>query len=153
MLRKLRSLCRSALFAWFAASEFDTLKRIGLFFTTLEMPSLSHVEAHRRQRWYAFVVLVAGLSLIVSVATRYCASGNLSVTTAKTFEVHASPKAKRQHLAEDADHWVPPMICLSPWQSLTSYPRITPAGLPIPGSLFEESLYNRPPPTFESLSR
>src|SRR5579862_7995563 len=116
------------------------------------MPPLSHVEGRGRQRWCAAIVLLAVLSLIVSVATRFCASGNLRVTTAKTFKIHASPEAKRQPLAKDADHWIAPVICLSPWQSLSSYPQISPAGLPIPGSLFEESLYDRPPPTFESLS-
>lgn len=98
------------------------------------------------------VVLVAVCSLIVSVATRYSSAGIASSTTAKAFQVHASPEAKRQHLAKDAADWIPPVICLSLLQSPRSYPRIAPAGPPIPGLLFEESLYNRPPPSSESFS-
>ena len=99
------------------------------------------------------VVLVAICSLIVSVATRYSSAGLPSSTTPRAaFQVHASPEAKRQHLAKDAADWVPPVICFILLQSPRSYPRIAPAGPPIPGLLLEESLYNRPPPSSESFS-
>jgi hypothetical protein len=111
---------------------------------------LNHFEDRRRKQWCAVVVLVAVFSLIVSVATRY-SSGDLSFTTVKAFQSHASPEAKRQRLANDADHWNAPAICLSILQSPRSYPRIASAGPSIPRPLFDESLYNRPPPSSESL--
>jgi len=116
------------------------------------MPLLSHFEDRRRQGWCAVVVLVAVFSLIVSVATRYSSSSDLSFTTVNAFQPHVSPEAKRQRLAKDADHWIAPVICFSLFQAPSSYPRVAPAGPLIPESLFEEHLYNRPPPSFESLS-
>lgn len=117
-----------------------------------EMPQLSHFEDRRRHGWCAVVVLVAVCSLIVSVATRYSSTGDPSSTTVKAFRTHALPEAKRQRLAKDAADWMPPVICFSLLQSPPSYPRIAPAGPPLPERLFEESLYNRPPPSYESLS-
>ena len=116
------------------------------------MPLLSHVENRRHRGWCAVVVLVAVFSLVVSVATRYSSTGDLSSTTVKAFQTHPSPEAKRQHLAKDAADWIAPVICLSVLQSPRSYPRIAPAGPPMPGLVFEESLYNRPPPSSESFS-
>jgi hypothetical protein len=116
------------------------------------MPSVSHFVGRRRQIWCALVILLSVCSLIVNVATRYSTSGNPSSATVKTVQTRTSPEAKRQHLAKDAANWLPPVICFSVLQSPSSYPRIAPAGPPIPGLLLEESLYNRPPPSFESLS-
>jgi hypothetical protein len=116
------------------------------------MRLLSHVEDRRHRGWCAVVVLVAVFSLIVSVATRYSSTGDLSSTTVKAFQTHPSPEAKRQHLAKDAADWIAPVICFSVLQSPRSYPRIAPAGPPMPGLVLEESLYNRPPPSSESFS-
>jgi hypothetical protein len=113
---------------------------------------LSHFEDRRRRWWCAVVVLVAVCSLIVSVATRYSSTFDASSTAVNAGQIHTSPEAKRQHLAKDAANWLPPVICFSVLQSPSSYPRIAPAGPPIPGLVLEESLYNRPPPSFESLS-
>ena len=92
------------------------------------------------------VVLVVVCALIVSVATRYSSTVDASSTAVKAGQNHTSPEAKRQHLAKDAANWLPPVICFSVLQSPSSYPRIAPAGPPIPGLVLEESLYNRPPP-------
>jgi hypothetical protein len=116
------------------------------------MPLLNHFEDRRLPGWCAAVILVAVCSLIVSVATRYSYTGDASSTTVKAAQIHTSPEAKRQRLAKDAADWMPPVIYFSVLQSPSSYPRIAPAGPPVPGLLFEESLYNRPPPSFESLS-
>lgn len=98
------------------------------------------------------VVLVAVCALIVSLATRYSSTCDASSTAVKASQIHTSPEAKRQRLAKDAAVWIPPVIHFSVLQSPSSYPRIAPAGPPIPGLLLEESLYNRPPPAFKSLS-
>jgi hypothetical protein len=135
-----------------AATQFYMVKIWEAFLTALEMPEPSQVGERRRQGWCAVVVLVAVFSLVVSVATRYSSRADLPLTTVKACQAHASPEAKRQHLDKDADHWVAPVICLSLLQPRRSYPRIAPAGPAIAGPLFEESLFNRPPPSSESLS-
>jgi len=116
------------------------------------MPPVSHFVGRRRRVWCALVILLSVCSLIVNVATRYSTFGNPSSATVKTVQARTSPEAKRQHLAKDAANWLPPVICFSVLQSPNSYPRIAPAGPPISGLVLEESLYNRPPPSFESLS-
>lgn len=98
------------------------------------------------------VVLVAVCALIVSVATRYSSTCEASSIAVKAGQIHTSAEAKRQRLAKDAIGWNPPVIQFSVLQSPSSYPRIAPAGPPIPGLVLEESLYNRPPPSFKFLS-
>lgn len=116
------------------------------------MSLLINFKDRRRRGWCALVVLVAVCSLVVSVATRYSSTGEASSSTVKVGQIHASPEAKRQHLAKDAADWIPPAIPFSVLQPPTSYPRIAPSGPPMPGLQFEESLYNRPPPSPEFLS-
>ena len=110
------------------------------------MPLPSHFVTRLRRMHCALVILLAVCSLIVNVATRYSSSGNSGVGAVKTVQTRASIEAKRQHLAKDAANWLPPVICFTVLQAPSSYPRIAPAGPPIPGLLLEESLYNRPPP-------
>jgi hypothetical protein len=114
------------------------------------MQLLCHFEDRSRQKWCAAVVLVAVCSLIVSVATRYSYTCDAPSTTVKVVQIHTSPEAKRQRLAKDAADWMPPVIHFSVLHSPSSYPRIAPSGPPMPGLQFEESLYNRPPPSSES---
>jgi hypothetical protein len=114
------------------------------------MPLLNYFEDRRGR--CAVVVLVAVCALIVSVATRYSSTRDLSPTTVRAFNTHASPEAKRQHLAKDAADWFVPVVCFSILQSPRTYPRIAPAVSPIPRLFFEESLYNLPPPSSESFS-
>ena len=116
------------------------------------MSELRHFEDQRRKKWCAVVVLVAAWSLTVSLATRYSTPWDASAPTVKIVQTHASPEAKRQRLAKDAFDWTPPVVCVSVLQAPSSYPRISPAGPPTPSLLFEESLYDRPPPSFEFLS-
>ncbi len=52
----------------------------------------------------------------------------------------------RQHLDQDAPRWLPPVAVVLQQEAPTFYPRLAPAAPPIPGLVFEESLYNRPPP-------
>jgi len=41
---------------------------------------------------------------------------------------------------------VPPVAAVIIAEVVSLYPRIAPAGPPVPGLFFEETLYNRPPP-------
>ncbi len=120
--------------------------------TAAEMSALRHFEGRWHRAWCGLVVLVAVCSLTVSVATRYSSPLNPSSPAVKTVRTHTTPDAKRQRLAKNAADWAPPLVCFDALRSPSSYPRIAPAGPPIPSLLLEQSLYNRPPPSSEFLS-
>jgi hypothetical protein len=98
------------------------------------------------------VVLVAVFSLTLSVATRYSSPYAAPLLTVKTLQNHTYPEAKRQRLAKDAADWVPPVTCIDGLCEPNYYPRIAPAGPPIPTLVLEDNLYNRPPPSLEIFS-
>src|SRR5580698_10308682 len=108
--------------------------------------SLSMNPEQRRHTLCAVVVLVAVCALTVSLATRYGGPWAASSQVVSSAHGHSSVDAKRQHLTKNAATWVPPLVCFDPLGSPSFYPRIAPAGPPVPGLLLEESLYNRPPP-------
>jgi hypothetical protein len=58
-----------------------------------------------------------------------------------------SGQAVRQHLDRDGAKWVPPVLTFGVLQVSSFYPRVAPAGPPLPTVLSDESLYNRPPPS------
>ena len=116
------------------------------------MPSLSHFEGPRRKNWCAVVVLVAVCSLIVSLATRYSTPCDAPLPTVKSVQNHTYTDAKRQRLVKDAANWMPPVTCVDGLSVPNFYPRIAPAGPPIPTLVLEENVYKRPPPYFQSFS-
>lgn len=113
----------------------------------LRMLRLTNLENRWRRHCAAMVVLVAVSLLVVSVATRYCSSQSSSSYAVRTFHKHSSPEPGRQHLTKSAADWIPPVVATAVFEAPTSYPRIAPAGPPIPSILLELSLYNRPPPS------
>jgi hypothetical protein len=98
---------------------------------------------HQHPRWYVLVVIVAICGLTGSLATR---TFRLTIPHGVTAQSGDS-QATRQHLDRDAAQWVPPAPVLSTQQAPVLYPRVAPDGPPIPSVLFDESLYNRPPPS------
>jgi hypothetical protein len=98
---------------------------------------------HHRSRWLVLVVVLAICGLTVSLATRTFRLTIPHVVTAQNANSHAI----RQHMDRDAAQWAPPVPILSPLQVPVFYPRVAPAGPPIPSLLFDESLSNRPPPS------
>jgi hypothetical protein len=129
---------------------FICYKRLVL--PSFEMSSLEHFDSQRHRNWCALVVLVAVCALTVNVATRYTSPDFPSSSKVQTVHAHTTPEMKRQRLAKNAANWLPPLVCFDVLQSPRSYPRIAPAGPPVPSVLFEENLYNRPPPSSEFLS-
>ena len=110
------------------------------------MLNLTNIEGRRRRASCAFVVVLAVFALTVSVATRYCAPQGSSPYAVKTLHKHSSPEQIRQRLTKNAVNWMPLVVEAGILQAPTSYPRIAPAGPPMPNVLLETSLYNRPPP-------
>jgi hypothetical protein len=87
--------------------------------------------------------MLAILGLSVSLATR-----TFRLQSSDTVKVTSSTsQAMRQHLDRDAVRWVPPVPILVALQVPTFYPRVAPAGPPVPTVLFDERLANRPPPS------
>jgi hypothetical protein len=111
------------------------------------MLRLTNLEGSWRKGCCAIVVFLAVTSLAVSVATRYC-SPQSSSYSARTLHKHSSPEQARQRLTNTAVNWMPEVVRSGVLLAPSSYPRIAPAGPPIPNVLFETSLYNRPPPSF-----
>ncbi len=92
--------------------------------------------------WLA--VLLAVFVLAITVATR------ISVpTTAHGVSVSGDVASSiRQHMDSDGVQWVPPVLVGVFVALIVSfYPRFAPAGPPLPNTLFDESLWNRPPPS------
>jgi len=93
--------------------------------------------------WRVLVVMVAMLALTGSLATRVFHVNGAQPVSAQS----AASSATRQHLDRDAVRWAPPVAEFNPLYDVSFYPRISPAGPPVPAVLIDESLYNRPPPT------
>lgn len=108
---------------------------------------VSLVDTSRRDRqrpgWCFLVVVLAIFALSASLATRTSVPTEFHGTTA----LSASAQATRQHLDGDAIQWVVPTPVLTALEAPSFYPRFSPAGPPLPNLLFDESLYNRPPPS------
>jgi hypothetical protein len=86
--------------------------------------------------------LLVTFSLTVSLATR---TFHFKVRHGTSVQ-SVSSTATRQHLDKDAARWPAPVQTFAMLDSPTFYPRVAPAGPPLPGLLFDESFYNRPPP-------
>ena len=94
--------------------------------------------------WRGVLVALLMLSLVVSLATR-----TFHQTIPRGVNAHSNTvQAMRQHMVRDAARWVPPIFVHTAHQAPVFYPRVAPAGPPIPALLLiEDSLYNRPPPS------
>jgi hypothetical protein len=100
--------------------------------------------SRRRPRWCSLIILLAICTLAVNVATR---SFLHSAHHHKTGVTSVSPQGMRQHLDRDAVNWSRPSPVLAVFDAPAFYPRIAPAGPPLPSIFFDESLSNRPPPS------
>jgi hypothetical protein len=117
--------------------------------STLEsgMKRLTNLGNRWRRSCSGVVVLLAVFALVVSVATRYCSPQSSAKYSTSSVHRHASPEPARQRMTKGASNWMPSVARSYALQAPTPYPRIAPAGPPIPGVILEKSLYNRPPPS------
>jgi len=88
------------------------------------------------------LVGVVLFSLVVALATR---TFHVSIPHSTTVQ-SSSLQGMRQHMDRDAIRWAVPVAKLTVAEAPTFYPRVAPAGPPVPTFLLEENLYNRPPP-------
>jgi hypothetical protein len=109
----------------------------------MEQPQNRYGLTAASQRWRVFIIVLAICGLTVSLATRTFRlkiRHSVSVTSGDV-------QAMRQHMNRDAAHWVPPVPVFTVLQVPTFYPYVAPAGPAIARTLFEENLFNRPPPS------
>jgi hypothetical protein len=109
------------------------------------MLRLTNFDNSPRKSWTALIVLLAVTALTISVATRYASVSGISTHTTAA-QKHSTSEHAKQRLIKTAASWIPPVVSAVIIQSPSAYPRIAPAGPPIPRVLFEKNLYNRPPP-------
>jgi hypothetical protein len=97
------------------------------------------------RRWEVVVIVLAICGLTVNVATRTFRTRFSTGTIVKSI----SGQPIRQHMDRDAANWVPPVAMLAGVLKVpVFYPRVAPAGPPLPHLYYEESLSNRPPPFY-----
>jgi len=100
--------------------------------------------AYRLVQWWRWALVgVVVFSLGMTLFTR---TFHVKISHNSTIESGES-QAMRQHMDRDASRYAPPVAKVTVVQAPTFYPRVAPAGPPLPTLLLEESLYNRPPPT------
>jgi hypothetical protein len=103
-----------------------------------------------RKRWCTAIVLIAVCALTVSVATRYD-SPLASDAKISNLQQQSSWQPGMQHLLNNAATWIPPVIISVLLQDPGYYPDVAPSRPIFPSVLLESDLYNRPPPTRNSL--
>lgn len=110
------------------------------------MIQLTNLANPWRRRVCAVFVLLAVCSLTAFVTTRYCFSR--TPLGSKT-SVHRSSQYEsgRQRMSKTGHDWIPPVDRTAALQAPAAYPRVAPAGPPQHQTFFEQSLYNRPPPS------
>jgi len=115
----------------------------------VEKPERTSVSVGSVPWWRWTLVTVVMLSLVITLATR-----TFPVTIHHSTTVQSSSlQGMRQHMDRDAVRWTVPAARLAIAQVPTFYPRVAPAGPPLPTFLIEQNLYNRPPPPADLLFR
>ena len=99
----------------------------------------------RISHWRSALILLAVLSLTVSVATRYCYVTGSEIQALRAVKSNALD-GKRQHLLNDGLHWAAPaatFVFFEPAEVSAALPRDIP---PLVRLYSENCLYDRPPP-------
>jgi hypothetical protein len=97
--------------------------------------------------WRLAFVSVVMFSLVIALATRTFPGTTPRAAISHTIAVQSNPpQAMRQHMDRDAVRWAAPVAKIVVSRAPTFYPRVAPAGPPLPVILLEDNLYNRPPP-------
>lgn len=113
------------------------------------MPKMLRLtESTGSRRWCSVVVLVAAISLTVSLATRYGSSYRLLGSGVPAVQKAGFPEPVRQRLLKNAATWIPPVICAAVLDAPATRPRVVPSSPRIVETFFEENRYNRPPPAW-----
>jgi hypothetical protein len=89
------------------------------------------------------VIALLIFALTVSLATRFCVQATSQAHVSKLVERRSiDPKP----LNRAAIRWVASVATVAPLAPITLYSRAAAVEHPLPSHVFDESLYNRPPP-------
>jgi hypothetical protein len=102
----------------------------------------------RRSRIHSGLGIVIALlicCLTLSLATRFCSPITSQAHLTKSIE-RRSIDPKRQHVDRDTSRWVASVATVTCREPVMLYLPAVPAETPLPHQVFDESLYNRPPP-------
>jgi hypothetical protein len=122
------------------------MQEFGILRVVTEMLQINPVENPRRWHWCSVIVLIAAISLTLSLATRYGSARACSDSAGTTVQKVSAPEQARQRLLKNAATWVPPAICVTGLEIPVAHTHIVAAGPPIIKLCFGKNLYNRPPP-------
>ena len=99
------------------------------------------------QRWRVAVIVVATCALTISLATRFYTPFSASAHSVRAVERSAT-QPTHQHLDRDGSHWVAPVSTFTLLEPVKVLRGVVPTQSILPNHVFDESLYNRPPPVF-----
>lgn len=116
------------------------------------MLRLTNPDTQSRKICGTLLVLVAVCSLAVSVTTRYGSSEYSSPSKTLVVQQHGSSGPSRQRLTQASANWPPPVVRYEMLELPAEHSSLTPIEHPAVSTFLEESLYNRPPPSFQFLS-
>jgi len=113
-----------------------------------EMFHLNNLASRQSKRCWIAVVLLAVCSITISVTTRYSVPGRSADSKVTTVRNHVDTETEqvRQRLLNNAASWMPPVVGSTILQQNESFALLLSTGPPAPRLLFEQNLFNRPPP-------
>ena len=110
-----------------------------------QMQSLGHCGPNGRQ-WRWLLILIATLSLGVSLATRFAVPITSRTDVVKSVS-RCLIQPQRQRLNRDAVQWAAPVQVSEYVEHVIFYPRLTPSESRFTIQFFDDSQHNRPPPS------
>ena len=110
-----------------------------------QMQSLGHRGPDGRQ-WHNLLILVATVSLAVSLATRFVVPITSQTPAVKSVS-RCLVQPQHQRLNRDAVQWAAPVQVSEYVEHVTFYPRVAPSESRFTIQFFDDSRYNRPPPS------
>jgi hypothetical protein len=112
------------------------------------LPYMRILEQRSREGrvWRGLLIVVAVLSLTISLATRFVVPATSPIHTVKTAS-RSLTDPQRQHLNCDAVQWSTPVQTAAFADLVVFYSRLAPTEPQIATQFFEDSSYNRPPPS------
>lgn len=96
--------------------------------------------------WRGLLIVVAICSLTISLATRFVIPASSQIHTAKAVS-RCLVEPQRQRLNRDAVQWAAPVQVSALAEPIIVYPRLAPPEPQVAIQLFDDSPYNRPPPS------
>lgn len=109
----------------------------------VRMAKRQNSRSSNRPTTYYLLIILSVFSLTGSLVTR---TFHLKASYGTTAQSNA-PHAVRQHLNRDAIRWAAPVPKFTLLHASAFHSHVATTGSPLPSSILDENLYNRPPPS------